>query len=75
MHNEYKKYYTIYNRDTVVYVIHSGSYSTECKKEVNQVHTGTQQLQWYTTFTMVHITYMTQKNLGYLKVKLISVLI
>jgi len=49
---------------TVAYATHSGSYSTERKKEVHRLHTGTQQLQWYTTFTAVHSTCMTQKHLG-----------
>jgi len=76
MHNKYKKYCTIHNTDTVAYTTHSGSYSTERKKEVHRLHTGTQQLQRYTTSTAVHNTYMTQKHLGYLSDKLmISVLI
>jgi len=41
MHNKYKKYCTIHNTDTVAYATHSGNYSTECKKEVHLLHTGT----------------------------------
>jgi len=66
-----KKYCTIHNTDTVAYTTHSGSYSTECKKG-STLHTGTQKLQRYTTFTVVHNTYKTQKHLGYLKVKLLQ---
>jgi len=49
-HNNAQKYCTIHNTDSVAYVTHSGSYSTECKKEVHYtlVHT------WYTTITAVH---------------------
>jgi len=57
MHNKYKKYCTIHNTDTVEYATHSGS------------------THWYTTINMVHNvhnTYMTQKHLGYLKVKLLQ---
>jgi len=36
-------YYT--NTDTVAYATHSGSYSTERKKEVHQLHTGTHVVQ------------------------------
>jgi len=53
-HNKCKKYCTIHNTDTVAYATHSDSYSTERKKKVHRLHTGTQQLQWYTTFTAVH---------------------
>jgi len=47
MHN---KYCTIHNTDTVVYATHSGSYSTECKKEVHYtpVH------MWYTAVHNIH---------------------
>jgi len=50
MHKKYKKYCTIHNTDTVAYATHSGSYSTEHKKEVNYklVH------MWYTAITAVH---------------------
>jgi len=53
-HNNAKqmqKYCTTHNTDAVAYATHSGSYSTECKKEVHQLHTGT---HWYTTITTVH---------------------
>jgi len=53
-----KKYCTIHNTHTVAYATHSGIYSTERKKEVHWLHTGTQQLQWYATFTAVHSTYV-----------------
>jgi len=45
------------------------SYSTERKTEVHYtlVHNTT-----ITTFTAVHNTYMTQKHLGYLNVKLLQ---
>jgi len=59
MHN---KYCTIHNTDTVAYATRSGSYPTECKNEVH----------WYTTITAVHNTYMKQKHLGYLNVKLLQ---
>jgi len=73
MPNKYKNtVYTIHNTDTVAYATHSGSYSTERKKEVHWLHTGAQQLQQYATFTAVHNTYMTQKHLGYLNVKLLQ---
>jgi len=39
-----------HNTDTVAYVTHSGSYSTECKKEVHYTLVYT----WYTTNTAVH---------------------
>jgi len=67
-----KKYCTIHNTDTVAYATHNGSYSTECKKEVHWYTHGTQQLQQYATFTVVHNTYMAQKHLGYLSVKLLQ---
>jgi len=53
MYNKYKKYCTIHNTDSVAYATHSGSYSTEHKKEVHYtlVHT------WYTTITAVHNIY------------------
>jgi len=56
-HNKYKKYCAIHNTDTVAFTTHSGSYSTERKKEVHQLH------MWYTTITAVHSTYMAQKHL------------
>jgi len=73
-----KKYCTIHNTDTVAYATHSGSYSTEHKKEIYYTlwyTRGTQQLQWYTIFTVVHNAHMTQKNLGYLEVMLLQPLI
>jgi len=43
---------TIHNADTVAYTTHSGSYSTECKKEVVlNNYSGTQHSQWCTTRT------------------------
>jgi len=43
-----KKYCIIHNTDTVAYATHSGSYSTEHKKEVHRLH------MWYTTITAIH---------------------
>jgi len=48
MHNEWKKYCTIHNTDTLAYATYSGSYSTEHKKA------STLATQWYTTITAVH---------------------
>jgi len=73
MHNKYKKYCTIHNTDTVAYATHSGSYSTERKKEVHYTH-------WYTTITAAHNIHngVQHTQVGYLKVKpstMLSVLI
>jgi len=71
---KYKKYCTIHNTDTVAYATHSGSYSAECKRKytTHWYICGTQQLQQYTTFTAMYNTYMSQKYLGYLNVKLLQ---
>jgi len=55
MYNKYNKYCTIHNTDVVAYATHSGSYSTERRKEVHLLHTGTHVV--YTTITVVHNIY------------------
>jgi len=69
---QYNKYCTIHNTDTVACTTHSGSYSTGHKRKytTHWYTCGTQQLQRCTTFIAVHNTYMTQKPLGYLNIKL-----
>jgi len=68
----------MHNTDTVAYATHSGSYSTECKKEVHRLHTGTHVVHNNysgTQHSQRYTTHMPQKHLGYLNVKLLSVVL